>query len=212
MYETSGTIEINNNNIYSNRTFKYLTPCLKDWGKDFVDQVGKLPLQAWGIGDCSVNSVFDEDNLYCLIVTDGTFKNNRNFVLNKVSDFLDWFRSHPSYHDDYEYDDFNGNKHMLVVNLPEQHKGIITKFINGSYSSMYNKDTIDRLFNKKMKIGRIEQDNDKYLVLTHDSRYREVFKKRLKEDFNYNSGDIAIDAEYDYPPILGEEIFNYERL
>lgn len=188
---------------------------MKEWGEEFIDQVNRIPVLAWGIADCNISSTFGEDTLYCLINVDG--RDKRNVVKNRMlfSNFLEWFNSHPSYNLDYEYDDFEGNKHMLVFNIPENYQGIIEKFIEGKYSQLYDRDDVDRLISKTIKDERnknIDLTNDSYFILTRNPAFREKFKKQLKQDFRYTGGDILHDAEYDYPPILGEEVFNYERI
>lgn len=207
-------MDIQPNRVYPNKTKTYLTPALKDWGDEFQNRIYRLPKLAWGIADYGSQSNLD-DNLYCLVHVDGSFKEQKYrdsaISRSKFSEFLQWFSNGPFYYTDYEFDGLDGDKHMIVIRLPEEHSGITTRFVEGKYSQLYSQEAIERLIDKTRFEKKIEYDNDIYLILTKDKRYREKFRNKLKLDFQYNH-DIREDIELEYPPILKQEIFNYDRI
>jgi len=203
-YHTNSTIDLTKGILYENRTLKYLTPSLKDWGTDLTYRVNRIPALAWCIGDANMSDTFTDDTLYMLTEVDSDLSIS-------FHNFLEWFQDNEFYSTDYEYDEIDGNKHMLVFKIPENHEGIVSRFIKGKYSSLYSDESLKRLFSRIVKRDGKEYYNERLQILEKDPKYRERFKKQLVKDFNY-FGEIDSTSEFDYPPILSEEIFNYESL
>jgi hypothetical protein len=182
--------------IYLNRTKKYLFPAIKTYGDEFTNQINSLQKSAIGIGDfvCERSGINHEKHLFVLI------------EVKKTSDFvkkLNYFRNHYSYEDDYAFDRFGGDYHMLVIRMPEGFQAL-PEFRNSKYSKMYSLDEINKYF---FPVKRYEEIRK---ILIQDKNYRVIFAKRIAHDFGdeLTEDDLPDDAELDYPIKDVEEIFN----
>ena len=85
-------------------------------------------------------------------------------------------------------------------------------FEEGTYTAIYTPDQINKIFSTDGKTRK---------VLTKDPQYKEEFVKQLNSWFNTNytaeSLEIREDKsrveiqQYDIPPCLNQEIYNYDR-
>lgn len=195
MYNLKERIE-NNDFLYQNRTLRYLLPLLKYYGNDFVDRVNTLKIKFCGIGDYAINDKVGE-NMYIVveIINQKYFNNFMQFISQKdffVEDYIFSLRK---------------NLHCFVIKFPFPE--IVETFLSGKYSEMLSKDDIDRYYQRIYKVRGIEYYTSVYSILTKREEQKDVFLNTIRQDFG--SADIVGDFEYDYPPILGMEILNYDE-
>ena len=74
---------------------------------------------------------------------------------------------------------------------------------------MFSKEDIDRIYLKKIRVNGVEKYTDVYSILTKFDAYKNVFLDKLYLEFG--SSVIEGDYEYDLPPLLNEEVFNYDE-
>lgn len=192
-------------NSKKNRVFRYLFLSLRLYNNEnknsinYVDIPSELYLGGLvqlGVGDL----LYDED-----------YRKDKLFVLLKLSKHYQKTISYISdtdlYLDDYIYDD---KHHMLVLKLKP---GIVDLFLNGEYDKLYTEEELDICFQKTIIKDGIEYENDTRRILEKNSSYKNLFVTYLNKEFNtnLNNSDIKDDVQYDIPPVLKEEIFNYEK-
>jgi len=108
------------------------------------------------------------------------------------SESLGYFKLHSSFKQEYSV---NSNEHIIEFSLPHN---IIDLFLQGKYSEIYKDE-------KRLEV--LKKINIKNIVQKTNESF-ELFKNVVYEDFNV---EIENDGrECDYPPIISQEIFNYE--
>ena len=111
-----------------------------------------------------------------------------------------------------------GEKHMLVLRLPDIYKESYVTFKQGKYSEMYSSKDINNLYpliinsNKNIEIKVNNNITNIKNVLTKNSNHLELFRKQINDEFgtNLSLNDLK-DHELDLPPSQNEEIFNYKK-
>jgi len=191
MYDQNETIEISDE-VYLNRTATYLLPLLKAYGPDFLKVYSKI---------ISVPRAFAIDD------TKGPHYENALYSVFKPSEHfsaIEELRSHEAYLDDYVYT--NPNFHVIVIRLPRH---VIAPFLEGNYSKLVNNVEVEKFYKKMIRKNMKEQYTKVYSVVKKLPHQRQKFIQQVWEDFGSNIEGSHIE-EYDYPPILGQEILNYE--
>jgi hypothetical protein len=102
---------------------------------------------------------------------------------------------------------------MIVLKIPECVN--MDAFLQGSYSNIYEKTILDKLFSSQItlpdgkKIANITK-----LILTKNKNYRKDFLKKTNLEFNttLSINDIDNNFELDFPPLLINEVFNYKNV
>jgi hypothetical protein len=191
--------------LYINNTRRYLFPVIKYYGEEFTNKINKLFKVGIGIGDIITNkcNIRHEKHLFILV---DTLPSSADFALA-----LKYFKNHPSYEDDYAFDQIHkGRLHMLVIKVPDEFLETIDKFKAGEYSRMYSPEQIKNLFSYKgddeivKKMYEITQK-----VLIHDHNYSIEFAKKIKKEFALEElPEIKADQEFELPILLQEEFFN----
>lgn len=186
--------------IFLNKTTKYLTPCLAEYGLDFKNKLDAVTKLAIGIGDMVLvdKNVLLEKHIFILVDT----KANPTSFIN----FLNYIKSQSYYEDDYVFDDVSkGRKHMIVISIPDKYTRTIHKFKENKYSEMYSEEEVEKLFaNKPIKKVFIKDHNYKVeFVKEINSTYNMTGKHKLKVE--------EWDGELDFPIDLKEEIFNNDE-
>jgi hypothetical protein len=197
--------------FYLNKTWKYLLPCIKEYGPLFSSKIATVFKLAVGVGDAFLDSedITSKRAIYLLL--------DKKVQPAKFILFMDWIQNQPYYMFDYSFDDvLKGRRHILVIEVPEMYHNSYDYFMEGRYSEMYSSKEIRKLF------GKYDNDN-KYSTIWVEARetmlrspeLRKPFIEKLKENFG-NSLDIKEidlhDAELDLPIVKGEEIFNYNKI
>jgi hypothetical protein len=185
--------------ILLNRTKKYLTPCIREYGQEFEKRMNGVVKVAIGIGDIITikSGIRFEKHIFILIDTSpkpqGTGK-------REFKKFLDWLRDEMMYEDDYVFDDVRkGHLHMVVIKLPEKYYYTYETFRMSQFSKMYDKEDLDKFFNKRPEIKK---------VLIKDHSYRIEFVKSLNEMFGTTVDPEEFEGELDMPLRKEDEIFN----
>lgn len=184
-----GTIEIN-----KNKTWKYLLPCLKAYGQDFVDRINTVFKVAVGIGDM-------------LLIKSGVRYEQHIFILVDMEKFpafskkfINWLRDQPMYEDDYAFDHIHeGKLQMLVIKLPEECYKPAEQFKRSHFSKMYTLSQIEKFFNKKPEIQKI---------LIKDHNYRIEYAQELNQLFDTSIEPEELEGELEFPIRKSAEFFN----
>ena len=221
-------MQIQSGNLYENRTWKYLYPCLKRYGPNLLKELSLFFKLGVGIGDYNMTGEKYSNCIFILVDTDIQFNNQpeREVYKNSFSKFLDWVSYEPFYVDDYIYEGMGSSeKHMVVIKIPSNHDKSYMHFIRGQYSKMYEQKEINEYFKyitiakkdiEEIRNSKIENTRD---ILFKNKEYLDKFLNKVCKDFAIKIGDKETDlkkknfleAELDYPPKLQEEIFNYKK-
>ena len=188
--------------LYVNKTLKYLIPCLKLYGDTFVTKLNSVFNLAFGIHDAVLDATDYEHQKLIYILSDKLHQPAR------FQNFLNYVKHQSYYVMDYAFDDIEkGRKHMLVIKFPESHFEVYNKFVDGKYSKMYTEGELAKFF-----ISDSEPKN----VLTRNSKIVPAFIEKIKDSFGRTT-EITMKEiinegmEYDFPPEVQKEIFNYKR-
>lgn len=212
-------MQIQSGKLYENRTWKYVYPCLKSYGGVLKGYLNSLYKMAVTLGDS--NADFEEKHcIYILVDTNiSTTQTSVGSYRENLSKFLDWVRFQPYYVIDYIFDGLEtSEKHMIVLRIPDIYTKAVEKFKKGRYSEMYSSKEIRELFpyvsidNKEIETRINTKTKQVRNVLTKNKEYLPIFQKQVNEEFGVKCSlkDLE-DHELDFPPVLKEEIFNFEK-
>lgn len=198
-------MDIKNGNCYHNKTWKYLIPCLKNYGINFIEKLDSVFILATGIYDNTFENTNDipSKNVYILIDT-----HYDNISYNK---FIEYVRGLDFYVKDYcpDADFLHSNKQMFVIKIPEVYHNAYDMFLEGKYSQMYTTEDIDKLFLKRKSRPSMDVEvltkNENARTFLLDSINREFYTDLKITDF---TDDID---EYELPLKNKEEIFNFNK-
>lgn len=180
--------------IFSNKTRKYLLPCLKSYGTEFTNKLNDAFKVAVGIGDVIVSNRRYKHEKHIFILLDS------DIAPTHFRTFLDYVRNHDSYDNDYVYGNIQKTTfHMIVVKLPAKFYSAFETFKMGNYSKMYSQEDIDNFFNIHPVYRR---------VLIQDNRYKIKFAKEINSEFGTNLKAEDMIGELDLPPTRESEVFN----
>lgn len=214
-------MQIQSGELYKNRTWRYLYPSLKIYGKELMTYLSQFLKIGVGIGDSNTN--IKDPCIFILIDTNMAFKTQAELdsYKNRFANFLNWLKYQPYYITDYVYDglDSGGEKHMIVLRISYKHDLSYTSFIKGKYSEMYKQSDVYSYFgvvslpkNKQTEIKLNKELEETRGILFKDSKYIPAFAKIVNGRFGTDNPDSDfIGAELDFPPELSEEIFNYKE-
>lgn len=177
----------------NNKTLRYLTPCLKEYGLNFEQMYKSIFKIALGIGDMII---IDQDKKYeqhlFMLIDSRLYP--KNFIV-----FLDWVREQEFYEDDYVYGNIKISPcHMIVIKIPEKYRDSVDKFTQGKYSEMFTETNIDELFYKHP---------DSIKVFKKDHNYKIRFVQRLNKLYNSSVTTKEYEGELELPPSKEEEFF-----
>lgn len=182
--------------LYPNKTRKYLLPCLKAYGDEFITKLNSVFKVAVGIGDIvferATKRRYDKE-IFILLDT----KTCSSFFKK----FLTWIRLQPMYVDDYVYDNIQQSHfHMVVLSIPPKFYESIEKFRLGQYSKMYQEEDFT-LF---------DQLPESKKVFIKDSNYRITFVNRLNKLYNSSVTPEDWDGnELELPPTIKHNVFSH---
>lgn len=211
-------MQIQEGKLYDNRTWKYLYPSLKIYGRELMSYLGQFIKLGVGIKDYNVNT--KDPCLFILLDT--------TIALDKQSDidayrdrfikFLSWIKYQYFYVTDYVYEGLdNREQHMVVLKIPQKYDQTYKSFLEGKYSKMYDKSEIGEYFkdvslphNKTAEAKRNKDLSMTRKILTKDRSFVPVFAKYVNTRFGTDNpiSDFE-EAELDFPPDMSEETFNY---
>lgn len=181
--------------IYPNKTRKYLLPCLKEYGKDFMLKLNNVFKVAVGIGDVITDNCGLRHEKHIFILLDSTIASKY------FKNFLEWIREEPMYEDDYVFDNIQkSNYHMVILKFPEKFYSSFETFRIGKYSEMFTKETIDAYFEKYPDVQK---------VFIKDHEYRITFTAKVNKMFGTTVTPEEWHGELDFPPTEKTEKFNH---
>lgn len=181
---------------YINKTWKYLRPCLKQYGSVFEAKYGSVFNLAVGIHDCLLDGTEYENQHLIYLLFDR--KNN----VKAYQSFMNWIVNQHYYVLDYSFDDtLEGRKQMVVLKIPVFFEEAYEAFKKGAYSQMYSSEQIAYFFKDK---------EDIIDILNRTSKAKENFKKKIFTSFGTTISETdLIGAELDFPVEKKKEFFNY---
>lgn len=211
-------MEIQNGKLFVNRTWRYVYPCLKYYGKELETNLKKFFKLGVGLGDINFDKETIGKPIFILFETDSPQGLHMDTVQYKkdFATFLKWVKYQPYYIDDYVFTGIHARKqHMLVLKLPAIHSKSLDNFKRGEYSKMYSQGNIYDYFefvtlsNKEAETLVNDEITNVRNVLLKNKTYVSEFAKKVNKRFGTDnpSSDFA-DAELDFPPEPDEEIFN----
>lgn len=180
--------------IVINKTKKYLTPCLKNYGTEFEQLYNSIFKVGLGIGDLVLirSNISYEQHVFILIDID---RSKHHFIK-----FLDYVKNEAMYEDDYAYDDIqHGNLHMVVIKLPESCYKATYQFKKSQFSKMFTSDEVKRYF---------KEHSDEKAVIVKDNNYRIKFATMLNSMYETNMNPDEFDGELDFTIKQHEEYFD----
>ena len=105
-------IKVQIGTVQMNKTSRFVKPCLRLYGEDFIKKLNSIYKLAYGVGDMFINKEYSQ-HIFILIDT--------KKCINHWITSLDWVRQQEYYEDDYAFDDLvTGRLHMLVIKLPDE--------------------------------------------------------------------------------------------
>ena len=160
-------------------------------GSDLINAINATKWLAFGIGDRLYSKYSEYDNkIFCMASTE----KGMQYWLDNCEHYL--------------FKDGEGNKLMVILELPINNRGA---FLEGRYSELYPKDIVSKIIPEFRYINGIKYDNPNFGIITKKEEQREEFQNKINEDFNLNPPIVITpEQEYEYPPLLNREIFNYE--
>lgn len=174
-------IRIQLDKVVINKTARFIKPCLKLYGNEFIKRVSKIFKLAYGLKDLSLDNNYN-NHIFILI--------NADRCKNHFIETLEWIREQEYYETDYSYDNLvEGKLHMLVLKLPEVID--FENFYQGKYSKMYTNGEILELLDESTKA-----------IVTKDESYKVEFVKKLQAQFNnkFSIFELHPEAELELPP------------
>lgn len=189
------------NELYINKTWRFLVPCLKGHGEGFTERFNFLFKLAVGVDD----TLFGDRELLegkrpVFIMIDKKFNELR------VDYFMKWIRYQDYYITEYCPDSeiSLSRRHMVVISVPTIYNDAYDHFLKGEYSLMYEKKDIELLF-----VAETRQ-KDKQILLRSGLVLKDHLDDIKKEFGAVPNGSVEI-REYELPLKRVEEIFFYEE-
>lgn len=176
--------------LFINFTSQYLLPQVTLFSEETLDMLNDTKWLAFGIADRKYPKYTEYDNkLFCLASTE---RNMQYWLDNKEY---------------YLYEDGEANKVMVILELPINNRNA---FLSGDYSQLYEPDVRDELISEYRVTNKIQYPNHVYGIITKKDEEREAFEKKRNKDFNLDPPlPVTSEMEYEYPPVMIREIFNY---
>lgn len=191
--------------IFPNQTKKYLLPCLKEYGKEFMTKLNGVFKIAAGIGDVVADTCGLQLGAHIFLQVESTItiKGNRQIITKPFMQYLDWIRKQPMYETDYVFGNIqNTAYHMIVLKFPEKYSQAFKEFREGNYSRMFDKITINRLFHAYPHTTKILIRDSTYII-------RYVHRVNAREGTTLTVADFKDSGELDFKPEDKDEIFNH---
>lgn len=182
---------------YQNKTKKYLLPVIKDYGRELITKLNSLPKIAIGVNDAIIPENMNLNNHIFILV-------DINIKQENFTKILYWLRKQDYFECDYSFDDIiNGNKQIIVLKLPRNHKNTYNYFINSKFSKMYPEEIINRYFKKT---------DFRFGVLTKSNSTIKSFVDKINSMHNTDLNYEEFTDEVEFFIKEEEEIFNYNLI
>lgn len=180
--------------VYENKTSRFLVPCLRAYGDDFVIKLNPTLRVAIGIHDYASDDLITDRTIYMLF---DTFHNPKAF-----SEFYEWVKRQEFFIKDYQITNFITGNLMMVLKIPKQFHNAYDNFLLGNYTKMYSQEDLINLFG-------ISARHVEYNILNLEQTAKTEFIHKLNEEFGTSVSEFSEDIkEIELPPVMREEIFN----
>lgn len=183
---------------YKNKAYRYLAHQLNIIDPKLNNLLGNLMILAFGIGDHKVSKKIPDGCIYMLVDIWGPYSNftylNKHDAISQFSHAHSYIIKQQYYRGSYLFDNLlTGHLYMYVLHLGNDK--LLTKFIQGKYSEMYD-------------VLPFREDSLQYKVAKKDRIMQYAFVNSLNNEYDV---DMSVDdvEECDKKPILKQEIFNY---
>lgn len=101
------------------------------------------------------------------------------------------------------------DKYMMVLGVPEEFQSSYQHFLKGEYSKMYSKLQLEKIKIRQILNGNI---NGTYLVLTKNHAAYEEYCQVIQAIYKSNNFPDKKDVqEFDIPPRINQEVFNFKN-
>lgn len=184
--------------IFTNKTWRFLVPCLRGHGDEFVSKFNIIFKLAAGVHDTLLaGTKFVEDkNIYLLV--------DKTINTDGFYEFSEWIRKQEYYVTDYcpEPNILKAKQHMFVIAIPVPFHKAYEHFIKGEYSKMFSNKELKDLFSSFER-----RDDYQTLSRSVTARTKLITKVKTMFDTEISEEDLS-NAEYELPLIREEEIFN----
>lgn len=196
---------------YINKTWRFLVPCLRGHGSEFIKRFNAVFKLAAGIHDSLLDgSVLSNGrNIYVLI--------DIKYQPRMVDEFINYLEYQEYFKGSYCPDsDINSRKLMVIIEIPKQFENAYDMFLRGSYSKMYTSEELNILYstvidNDNLNDHQLTLKKD-YDILLKSSLVIDEFVKKLNIEFNtVVSPEDFIDSEVELPLKKVQEIFNCKK-
>lgn len=195
-------IELDEERIFVNKTSRFLLPCLRGYGEDFVKRFNSFYKYAVGISDSYWYGVTKDRGRYIFILCN-TGKN-----IYQIHNFLHWIKKKPFFVESYCPDAAikTSNKLMIVLEIPERFNNAYDMFVQGKFSQMFTEEEKELLF--------LDKNLESYQILSRSIDYMESFVNKLNSEFETSikvKDFDEIPPEMEIPLKSVEEIFNSSK-
>lgn len=176
--------------VFTNFTSQYLLPQTKLFDEETTEALNNTTWLAFGIADRKYPKYTEYDNkLFALAST----KKGMQYWLDNKEHYL--------------YQDGEANKVMVIFELPINNRNA---FLEGSWSTIYPLEDLEDLISEYQTHNNIQYPDPRYSIIAKKEEAKELFENKRNKDFNLiPSIDVSKEEEYEYPPVLIREIFNY---
>lgn len=184
---------------YINKTWRFLSPCLKGHGAPFVNRFNRLFKLSVGIHDTLLGGspLSNGRNIYILI--------DKKYKEKYFTEFMSFLSYQEYFKGDYcpDTDLIKSRKHMVILEIPEEYNNAYDSFLKSQYSKMYTKEQLEILFSGTLKGTDVG-------ILTKSKSAFESFTKEVSKEFKTIINPLDFyETEYAFPLKKREEIFNY---
>lgn len=175
---------------FRNFTGRYLLPQVKLLSPTVLSELNKFTPFAFGLCDRQYPNYSEFDN--------------KLFILVPMKGNLNYWMDHYEY---YLYQDGKADKLMVILDLPINNR---SAFLEGRFSELYSTKEAKELIPRYYFNNGVKHNTSAWNVVHKEESARLDFQKRLNKDFNLKPPVVVKeDQEYEYPPTLIREIFNY---
>lgn len=195
-------IELDEERIFDNKTSRFLLPCLRGYGEEFVKKFNTFYKYAVGVSDSYWYDVTKKKGRFIFILCNSS-KNQY-----QLHNFTFWVKKMPYFVESYcpDPDIQFSNKLMIVLEIPGRFHKAYDMFIQGRYSEMFTKEELDALF--------LDKNLETYQILSRSIEYMPKFVSKVNLEFKakISEGDFSeVPPELELPLKSLEEIFNSSR-
>lgn len=195
-------MNIETGKFYENKTWRFLAPCLRLYGEEFISKFSAPFKMAVGIHDSLLDGTdfVDERNIFILF--------DKSYQPTLFNIFYQWIKQQEYFVIDYCPDSElkNSKRVMIVIRFPDNYKHTYDYFLKGEYSKMLTKEEASLIY---------ISDREKELkIVTKDISYKPDFLKILNKEFStdFQEEDFIEDfQEFELPLKRVEEIFNCKQ-